>query len=226
MARGGPEVRRQPLAAPGERRIQGLSPLLDLQGEGLPQPKGVHELRIRFFITLIIPAIAMTSCRAPAPPVSMPQPTAASIVPYLKSAEYPLDLSPTGSIRLENGLYEGPPAAPGSATKLTVRLGEMLASGDINGDGTEDTAMILRADPGGSGTFFYLAVVLNEQGKPRAAASVFIGDRIQVQSLHIERGMIKVAFLDHGPAQPLASPPTVQSEQTYEYRDGTLGPAP
>jgi hypothetical protein len=196
-------------------------------GKEYLDPREMDEIRIRLLIPFMILATALAGCQASAPPpATTSQATAASIIPDLKSAEYPLDLSPTGSVQLKDGLFEGAPAAPGSATRLTVRLGDMLATGDINGDGTEDAAVILIADPGGSGTFSYLAVVLNQQQKPGAAASIFLGDRIIIEALSIQAGMIRVSFLDHDPGQPMASPPSIEEERTYAYRNGILEQVP
>jgi hypothetical protein len=74
----------------------------------------------------------------------------------LPNAEYPVDNTSTGKAQLKDGVFEEP-VAPGSVTKTRIRLGKDQSFGDVNGDGAEDAAVTLVIDPGGSGTFTYIA---------------------------------------------------------------------
>ena len=66
-------------------------------------------------------------------------------------------------IQLENGHTERE-AAPGSASKIKITLtGETLYS-DLNYDKEKDAVLFLSYQGGGSGTFFYLAAALHENG--------------------------------------------------------------
>ena len=47
--------------------------------------------------------------------------------------------------------------APDSATKIRTLIAGDMVEGDIDGDGDKDAALILVHDPGGSGTFYYVA---------------------------------------------------------------------
>jgi len=163
------------------------------------------------------------SCRLPGIVASLsnPPPASSSILPYLSSAEYPIDLSPTGTIRLADGHFEGQ-LSPGSAAWLTVSIGDAIAAGDLNEDGVDDAALVLIADPGGSGTFSYLAAVRNEGGAPRAVASALLGDRVAVKSLAIRAGMIEVTLLSRDPGDPLASPPTLEKARVFALQNGQL----
>ncbi len=96
---------------------------------------------------------------------------------------------------------------------LMVSLIE-YALGDLNGDGADDAAVILVANTGGSGSFFILAVMLNDGGKPRQAASTDLGDRVVVKSLAIQTGIITVRMKVHGPNDP-ACCPTVHTSWHY-----------
>ena len=42
-----------------------------------------------------------------------------------------------------------------------------LAFGDLNGDGVEDAVVVLVTNPGGTGRFYDLAPVLNQNGTPK-----------------------------------------------------------
>jgi hypothetical protein len=150
-----------------------------------------------------------------------PPQSAADIYAALAEAEYPLELSPTGRVRLTHGGYEAP-SAPGSATKLVVRLGKDWASGDLNADDKPDAALILVAQPGGSGTFSYLAVAQSRGGTPEPVASVLLGDRIVVESVSIEKGEVVVRLLTHAPGEPLSTAPKTPKTSRYVLRGDKL----
>jgi hypothetical protein len=175
--------------------------------------------------------LGLVSC-APSPgPADLPQTqlTATAtlavdaFVSSLGAVEYPLDLAPGGSIALDDGEFSGP-AAPGSATRLTVRLGDQVAMGDLNGDGVDDAAVVLIADPGGSGTFYYVAAVINSAGIAKGVDSVLLGDRITIESLAIDAGQIKVVFLDRSPSDPMSSAPSVRRSESFRLSLDRLEP--
>lgn len=169
--------------------------------------------------------VGVAGCASPVAPNPTPSPTVVSIMQALGSASYPLDLASGGTVKLNEGEYVGSKAS-GSATKLTVRLMDTAATGDLNGDGVDDAAVILSADPGGSGTFYYLAAALNEDGSYHVIASVFLGDRIEVKSLKILAPAIEVTLLDRALGQPMASPPTVETTSTYQLQANQLVKVP
>ncbi|MCB0055055.1 MAG: hypothetical protein KDE24_36500, partial [Caldilinea sp.] len=116
----------------------------------------------------------------------------------LANATYQSDYAANGEITLVDGQAEEE-IAPGSASKLVVTLIEPTAFGDLNGDGIDDAAVLLASESGGSGTFIDLHAVLDEDGAPVDAASAFLGDRVQVNSLVIEDGVIVVELVTQGP---------------------------
>ena len=75
---------------------------------------------------------------------------------------------------------------------------------------------------GGSGTFTYLAPVLNEQGVARPVTSMFLGDRIVVKSLTIQSGNIIVDFLTRNADEPMSAAPTVDTTRTFQLRGDVL----
>ena len=151
---------------------------------------------------------------------------ASSLTPEaLRNAEYHCEFAATGLVRLINGAYQGE-LSVGSSAELTVTLGEMIILGDLDGDGTEDAAVLLIVDPGGSGTFYYLAVVVDEDGKPRNVASALLGDRVQVKSVSIQSGKIVVNMIAQGPGDPMCCPTlemtlryVLQGEKLVEVRE-------
>ncbi|MCB0149670.1 MAG: hypothetical protein KDE01_18750, partial [Caldilineaceae bacterium] len=138
----------------------------------------------------------------------------------LANATYQSDYAANGEITLVDGQAEEE-IAPGSASKLVVTLIEPTAFGDLNGDGIDDAAVLLASESGGSGTFIDLHAVLDEDGAPVDAASAFLGDRVQVNSLVIEDGVIVVELVTQGPTDPMCCP-TQEENRTYELVDGAL----
>ena len=145
----------------------------------------------------------------------------ASILEALPNVEYLVELASTGKAQLKDGLFEEE-AAPGSATKTKIQLGKIQAIGDVNGDGWEDAVVTLVVDPGGSGTFTYLALVLNQEGKPKPLAAVLLGDRIIVKSLALQNGNVEVTMLTRKPDEPMSTEPTVELKRIYSLQGDQL----
>jgi hypothetical protein len=124
-------------------------------------------------------------------------------------------------VTLTDGQYEGPPFVEGGASRPTVTFIEPYALGDLDGDGAADAAVLLVENSGGSGSFVYLAAVLDRGGSPDNVATALLGDRLQPQSLAITKGRIDLQVIGFGPNDPLCCP-TQQEEQTYALQDGQL----
>jgi|GEM_PF-238385 len=124
-------------------------------------------------------------------------------------------------IPLRDGRHEAE-AAPGSAAKaVTAVLGEP-ASGDLEGDGDEDAVLFLVHDPGGSGTFYYVAASINEGGRYRGTDAVLLGDRISPGQIGIRNGVVFVDYADRHPGEPMAAKPSVARTKILTLRDGRL----
>lgn len=153
-------------------------------------------------------------------PTQAPQ-KGAAIVQALPNAEYPVEGTSTGKAQLKDGLFEES-LSPGSATTTRIRLGKEQAFGDVNGDGAEDAAVTLVVDPGGSGTFTYLALVINEKGTAKPVASILLGDRIIVNSLTIQSGTVVVTMLTRKPDESMSAEPTREVIRTFKLRGDKL----
>jgi len=139
----------------------------------------------------------------------------------LLNMEYGIEVTGSGRAVLKDGIYEES-AAAGSAMKVTVRLESWRALGDVNGDGTSDAAVILKAESGGSGTFFYLAVVLNISGISQTLDAVFIGDRISIQTVEISDSKVEVVFLDRNTGESMSTAPSVRKSLFFRVVNGEL----
>ena len=121
--------------------------------------------------------------------------------------------------KLRNGAYRE--RYTFGSNELVIWLSQKVAFGDLNGDGARDAAVVLIADPGGSGTFFNLAVVLNENGQPRHVASTPLGDRVKIESLSINDRRIMVEMFVRGPGDPKDNP-TLRVTRVFTFETGRL----
>ena len=163
------------------------------------------------------------AARAVTSPTGAPQPSA-SISGLLANVEYTVEGTSTGKAQLKDGVFEEP-AAPGSAAKFRVQLGKEQTLGDVNGDGLEDAAVTLLVTPGGSGSFTYLAVVVNDKGAASPSPAVLLGDRIIVKSVAIKPGTVTVILLTRKPEEPMIAAPTVEVTRVFTWQGGALVPA-
>ncbi len=141
-----------------------------------------------------------------------------ALVQALRSAGYKSEWSKSGTVQLADGEYREQ-AAPGSATETVVTLTDQIAVGELNGQPA--AAVILLTDPGGSGTFYDLAVVVEREGELVNVATAALGDRVQIGSLSIENGQIIVEMVTHGQDDPMCCP-TKQVVQTYDLQGDQL----
>ena len=144
--------------------------------------------------------------------------TASVAAPDPSNATFRLE---TESITLVNGRAERE-SAPGSAAKVVTMLTSARASGDIDGDGRSDTIVVLSQQSGGSGTFYYVAALLNGATGVTATPGVLLGDRIVVNAVRVESGSVIVDLLDRAPGQPFTASPTVAMVRHFGVDRGSL----
>lgn len=108
-------------------------------------------------------------------------------------------------------------AAPGSSAKNTLRVVGEPVAGDVNGDGKPDTAMLLQNAPGGSGTFYYAVLAVNEGGGYHASNVLPLGDRIKPERLDFTDGRFVYRFLERRPGEPMAAEPTVGKTVVVQF---------
>lgn len=85
--------------------------------------------------------------------------------------------------------------------------------------GEQDAAVILIAETGGSGTFYYLSAAIFKNGAPNPTASIYLGDRLITNSLTIDYGQITLAALIRTPEEPMAAEPNVGTIPKYAIQD-------
>jgi hypothetical protein len=103
--------------------------------------------------------------------------------------------------------------ATGSSGTINISVWSQPVLGDLNNDGNDDAALILVEQTGGSGTFYYLVAAIEnpESGEAIGSNGVLLGDRISPQSISIDKGVITVKYLDRGPKEAMATPPSIET---------------
>lgn len=169
---------------------------------------------------LLILTLGISACDRSEQPSRGGKPSVPGItLEQLRNAEYPSEWTRSGKALLADGQYRESPS-PGAATEVVVKATPYYALGDLDGDGTEDAVIILESDPGGSGVFFDLVPVLNQQGQPHVLAPLSLGDRVEVRGVTVREGEVEVRLLKHGPDDPQCCP---SLDVTLRYRLGPNG---
>ncbi len=136
----------------------------------------------------------------------------------LANATYQSQYTPAGSVTLENGRFSEP-VAPGSATEIKVRLTPNVAYGELNVQPA--AAVVLVSDPGGSGTFYDLHLMVSRDGRPANVATTFLGDRVQINTITVENNQIIVDLIQAGADDPFCCP-SQQVLKSYELQGDQL----
>lgn len=123
-----------------------------------------------------------------------------------------------GKVPLSNGRWKDP--ADGGSTFM---LAPVHAVGDLDGDGAADAAGVLVEESSGDGRFYYLFALLSREGTPvQAGPPEWLGDRIAVERLSIDRKrMIALRFLTHKGSDPLCCP-TLRIDDRFRIEHGRL----
>ncbi|MCB0107662.1 MAG: hypothetical protein KDE53_17195, partial [Caldilineaceae bacterium] len=138
----------------------------------------------------------------------------------LSSLTYSNEYSAEDQVTLENGQYEeADPDVAGEG--LLVTLTGYVAYGDLNGDDVEDAAVVLESNTAGTGVFYDLAVVIDEEGTLTNVATTLLGDRVELTDLDIVDGQIVVEMITQGP-DDAACCPTLAVEDLFALEDGAL----
>ncbi len=78
---------------------------------------------------------------------------------------------------------------PGAATKNVVTVFGQPVYGDLDKDGDADAALLLINEPGGSGSFFFATLAINQgNGVYKSTNTLILGDRIAPQTIEIHDG--------------------------------------
>lgn len=99
--------------------------------------------------------------------------------------------------------------------------------GDLDGDGDPDKAFLVTHSPGGSGTFYYLAGAINDNGSYRGTNLMLIGDRIAPQTTEYRDlgapygSRVIVNYADRAPGEPFTTQPSIGKSLYAKYSPET-----
>lgn len=99
--------------------------------------------------------------------------------------------------------------APGSASKEVIRVFGEPVYADLDADADLDAVMYLTQENGGSGTFFYVVVAVNDNGVYKGTDAMFLGDRIAPQNINIIDGRAVANFAERKVGESFAVSPSV-----------------
>lgn len=158
-----------------------------------------------------------------APTASLPAlPPAAEVVQKPSTSRISLDLLKNYTywlkdfniqVTLKDGVF--------SNDSIQCQLIEPAALGDLNGDGQGDAAVMLAIKSGGSGTFYNLITILDQNNTLVQTGFSYIGDRQVVKNLEIVRGRIILDYLTQGGNAPLCCP-NEHRLRSYLLENGAL----
>lgn len=174
-------------------------------------------LRARGIVALAGATVLLAVACAPAGTAGSPG-AATAAAPDPTNATYRIERD---TVTLSGGRAERA-AAPGSATKVITTLGDARTTADVDDDGRPDTIVILVHQPGGSGTFYYLATLLNIAAGVTATPAILLGDRIRVSAVRADGRAIVVELLESAAGEPLAASPTVARTKRFVVDKGAL----
>lgn len=157
-----------------------------------------------------------------AEPEQLPSPTAAVQPEAEEGATDPLNATYTidgQKVTLTDGKAEVP-AAPGSATMETTTVFGQPTMGQLTDATSDDAAVILVRETGGSGTFYYQAAAINQGGQYTGTNGILLGDRIAPQTTEIRDMTIIANFAQVPEGEPMTVQPSEGVSKYFEI-DGT-----
>lgn len=111
------------------------------------------------------------------------------------------------NITLVDGISEE--QIPNSSTKIVTQVWGTHVTTDLTGNEVQNPALILTQDPGGSGTFYYVAAAVREDDGYYGTNGIFLGDRIAPKTQEIlEDGTIVVNYVDRADDASMSDEPT------------------
>lgn len=125
------------------------------------------------------------------------------------------------TITLTNGRAETR-VEEGSATMVSTEIFGEPVYGDIDGDGDEDAGVLIKQEPGGTGTFYYVAAAINNDGNYEGTNAILLGDRVAPQNIQVSGGSVIANYADRGVDEPMTAEPTVGKTLYTKFDKGRI----
>lgn len=124
---------------------------------------------------------------------------------------------------LINGKAELP--IENSSAKNTLSIFGEPVYGDLDKDGDDDAAILLVYNTGGSGTFYYASLAINNDGTYLATNTMLLGDRIAPQTVEIQDGRALYNIMERNITDPMTTPPSIGKSIWIHYnaQDNSIG---
>jgi len=120
------------------------------------------------------------------------------------------------AITLKNGHWVGEPFVAGGSSRPAVGLiDDFILTGDLNGDGKDESVVLLWENTGGSATYTYLAVTGMRDDRPYTLDTALIGEHVQVRAGRIVGNRIELDVVQQGPKDAACCP----SQKATRYWD-------
>ena len=97
------------------------------------------------------------------------------------------------TLQLENGQVT---VSYGGASEDRYTLQNLVAQGDLNGDGYDDAVVHIVLASAGSGTFHLIVPVIYDGQGGNAQRPIWVGDRIVMESIEVRDGLVEVVLFD------------------------------
>lgn len=158
----------------------------------------------RPLVAAVLASLALTGCNEPEPQAVDAMTTAPVDV---ANATYSGLAGIPESVSLSQGKWEGEPVVEGGNSFPAAYLSKQLTTyGDMNGDGSLETAAIIVTTSGGTGSFFNLVVFSEIDSGLEQVANRFLGDRLRIRSLEIVDGSLRMVSIEHGTDDAMCCP--------------------
>jgi hypothetical protein len=114
---------------------------------------------------------------------------------------------------------------PGAASREVVRIFGEPIYGDLDSDGDNDAAVLLEYTTGGSGTFYYAVLAMQESDSYRTTNTLLLGDRIAPQTVAIEDGRAVYNYAIRRQDENFGTAPSIGKSLYihYDAASGTIG---
>jgi hypothetical protein len=162
----------------------------------------------KLYLSVLLIALATASCASSAIAAGLTSAAlknATAIAPDMTGGE-------THALKFKNGIHKN-----GSGTDTILHT----AVGDLNGDGLDDGAIVFYEEWGGSGAFMRMSVFICKNGKPTQIGSRTLGDLSNTKSLKINKKVLTLDIMTHGPDDS-ANSPTVHKVLNFQVKKGKL----
>jgi hypothetical protein len=169
----------------------------------------------RIGISSLICAALLGGCTTVSPPATPRQPMPPPDHAALANARYTGVLA--RPLTLDDGAFVA--GSEGGASRDEVRLIGTTALGDIDGNGVDEAAVVLRSSGGGSGSFIYLGIA--DRDDLDAIPMQLVGDRVQIRALSATAEEVHADVVRAGPDDAACCPGEAVT-LTWHYSGGTL----